>query len=65
METCIIESPLGFTKIIGDTYGVTSITVLNAEEKISDIIPIELEDCVLQLQEYFNGERKQFSFKIS
>jgi len=65
METCIINSPLGFTKIVGDIEGVTSITVLNSEEKITDIIPIALDDCVLQLNEYFNGERQQFSFKIN
>jgi len=65
METCIIESPLGFTKIIGNIDGIASITVLNTEEKITDIIPIELEDCVTQLNEYFDGKRKQFDLKLN
>lgn len=65
MEECIIDSPLGFTKIIGDVQGIASVTVLNSEEKITDIIPQELEDCVDQLNEYFKGERQQFSFKIN
>ena len=65
METCIIDSPLGFTKIVGDIDGVCAITVLNSDEKITDVIPLELEDCVLQLKEYFNGTRKHFSFKIN
>lgn len=65
MEECIIKTPLGFTKIIGDVNGIASITVLNSEEKVTDIIPQELEECVIQLQEYFNGERKQFHFKIN
>ena len=51
MESCIIKSPLGFTKIIGDEDGITSVTVLNSEEKITDIIPVELEDCVIQLND--------------
>lgn len=65
METCIIKSPLGFTKIIGDENGISSITVLNSDEKITDIIPIELEDCVIQLKEYFEGSRKQFDLKLN
>ncbi|WP_298340570.1 methylated-DNA--[protein]-cysteine S-methyltransferase [uncultured Algibacter sp.] len=65
MEECIIKSPLGFTKIIGDVDGIASVTVLNSEEKITDIIPIELEDCVIQLHEYFEGSRKQFDLKLN
>ena len=65
MESCIIKSPLGFTKIVGDIDGVVSITILNSKEKITDIIPIELEDCVIQLNEYFDGSRKQFDLKIN
>jgi len=65
METCIISSPLGFTKIVGDDDGIVSITVLNSEEKITDIIPVELEDCVFQLQEYFDGKRKDFDIKLN
>jgi len=65
MESCIIKSPLGFTKIIGNVDGVSSIIVLNTEEKTTDIIPLELEDCVIQLKEYFDGKRKQFDLKLN
>lgn len=65
METCIIKSPLGFTKIVGDEDGISSVTVLNSEEKITDIVPIELEDCVTQLNEYFEGAREQFNLKLN
>lgn len=65
METCIISSPLGFTKIVGDDDGIVSITVLNSEEKITDIIPLELEDCVFQLHEYFDSKRKGFDIKLN
>ena len=65
MEECIIDSPLGFTKIIGDKDGVQSISVLNSQEKITKIIPEVLEDCVYQLNEYFKGERKQFNFTLN
>jgi len=65
MEFCIINSPLGFTKIVGDEDGIASVTILNSEEKITDIIPIELEDCAIQLNEYFQGSRKIFDLKLN
>jgi len=65
MKTCIIKSPLGFTKILGNEDGITSVTVLNSEEKVTDIIPIELEDCVIQLNQYFEGTRKAFNIKLN
>ncbi len=65
MEECIIKSPLGFTKISGDLDGICSVTLLNSEEVITDIIPNVLEDCVLQLNQYFEGQRQQFSLKLN
>lgn len=65
MESCIIKSPQGFTKISGDADGISSVTVLDSEEKTTDIIPVELEDCVIQLNEYFEGIRKQFNLKLN
>lgn len=65
MEICIFKSPLGYTKIVGDHDGIVSITVLNSEEKLTDIIPEVLEDCVTQLKEYFQGERKTFSLNLN
>ncbi|MGZ0016074.1 methylated-DNA--[protein]-cysteine S-methyltransferase [Yeosuana sp. AK3] len=65
METCIIKLPLGYTKISGDALGIMSVTVLNSEEKETDIIPVELEDCVIQLHEYFKGSRTQFTLSLN
>ena len=65
MVECIIKSPLGYTKIVGDEEGVSSVVVLNSEEKTTDIIPVELEDCVIQLNEYFAGDRTLFDLKLN
>lgn len=65
MDECIINTPLGFTKIMGDDDGIASITVLNSEEKLTDIIPESLQDCVYQLQDYFEGKREQFDLKLN
>ncbi|OBX23467.1 MULTISPECIES: methylated-DNA--[protein]-cysteine S-methyltransferase [Bizionia] len=64
-DRCIINSPLGFTQILGDADGISSITVLNSEEKLTDIIPESLQDCVYQLNEYFEGNRKQFDLTLN
>lgn len=65
METCYINSPLGVTKIEGDVDGIMSISVLNSNEKLTDIIPELLQDCVYQLNEYFEGKRQNFSLKLN
>ncbi|WP_100613768.1 methylated-DNA--[protein]-cysteine S-methyltransferase [Confluentibacter citreus] len=65
MDECIIISPLGYTKITGDVKGISSVIVLDSEEKVSDIIPLFLEDCAFQLQEYFQGIRKKFDLKLN
>ena len=65
MKDCLINTPLGVAKISGDGTGISSVTVLNTDETISDIIPETLQDCVSQLQEYFNGEREHFNLKLN
>lgn len=65
METCVIHTPLGYAKITGDADGICSLSVLNSEEKITSIISESLEDCVYQLQEYFEGKRQAFHLKLN
>jgi len=64
METAFIESPLGITKIVGDENGISEISVLS-EGEITAKIPKNLKKCVSQLQEYFNGQRNHFDFKLN
>ena len=65
MTTCIIDSPLGYVKIEGDNNGIASVSVLNSEEKVSEVIPENLKDCVHQLLEYFEGARMDFNLKLN
>ena len=64
METCFISSPLGITTISGDENGVAVISVLS-EGELSTTIPNQLQEAVLQLQEYFEGKRQDFTFKLN
>lgn len=59
------ETPLGITAIRGDHNGILSISVLDAGViKPSAEIPSCLENAVVQLQEYFAGQRKVFQLPL-
>lgn len=64
MQTTNIKTPLGIATITGDENGISEISVLD-EGVISEIIPKEFEEVVLQLQDYFEGKRKSFDFKMN
>lgn len=63
-QIAFIPSPLGITKIVGDANGVSVISVLQEGEQ-SKKIPKELKVAVTQLNEYFEGKRQSFDFKIN
>ena len=64
MQTTFINSPLGITKIVGDENGISVISILQ-EGEISTKIPKELKEAVTQLQDYFEGKRTEFTFKLN
>lgn len=64
METAFINTPLGTAKIKGDENGVSVISILQ-EGEITKKIPLELKEVVSQLQEYFEGNRKTFTFQTN
>ena len=64
IQTAYIKTPLGIAKIVGDEKGISEISALN-EGEVSEIIPTELETCVKQLREYFDGKRNEFDFKLN
>lgn len=64
MPTVFINSPLGTTKIVGDENGISVISILQDGE-ISTKIPKELKEAVTQLQDYFEGKRTDFTFKLN
>ena len=65
MKTAIIKTTLGFTEIQGNENGISKIHVMNEDIEISTKIPKELKEAVLQLKDYFEGKRTEFSFKIN
>ncbi len=66
LQTTYYKSPIGTAKIVGNNNGIQSISVLDDETiSSSAIIPDCLIECVSQLDEYFNGERKTFDLKLN
>jgi len=64
METAYIKTPLGIAKIMGDENGISVISVSD-EGMISSIIPSILKESVSQLNDYFEGKRNDFTFKLN
>jgi len=65
METAYITTPLGIAKLEGNEDGLSAVSVLNTEETPTAVIPEVLEDAVYQLQEYFEGQRKDFNLQLN
>jgi methylated-DNA-[protein]-cysteine S-methyltransferase len=64
METAYIKTPLGIAKIQGDENGI-SILCIHDEGTILSEIPTILKEAVAQIDDYFEGKRTDFTFKIN
>ena len=65
MEIAIIKTPIGLMEIQGDANGISKIHIVNEEIPISQEIHAALIDAKNQLEEYFEGNRNQFSLKFN
>ena len=64
MQTSYFKTPLGIDKIIGDENGISVISIAD-EGSISENIPEVLQEAVSQLNDYFEGKRTDFNFKLN
>ncbi|MGB1283684.1 MAG: methylated-DNA--[protein]-cysteine S-methyltransferase, partial [Polaribacter sp.] len=67
-QTTYYKTPIGTAKIIGDDYGIQSISVLDEDPtsfNVKENIPECLQNCVQQLAEYFVGKRTEFDLKLN
>lgn len=64
MDTIFIKTPLGIAKIEGDANGISVISV-HQDGLVSESIPEHFREVVSQLNEYFDGQRKTFSFTLN
>jgi methylated-DNA-[protein]-cysteine S-methyltransferase len=68
-ETTYYKSPIGIAKIIGNENGIQSISIVDhdavSEELLQQEVPQCLQECVVQLNEYFNKERASFNLTVN
>ena len=66
IEQAYYKSPIGILRIIADENGITKVDFVKKEnssiKKSSSKI---VQDCIKQLDEYFQGERKSFELKLN
>lgn len=65
MSEINMKTPLGTAVISGDENGISSISIFDDEREISSVIPDELQEACHQLQDYFDGKRTDFTFKLN
>jgi methylated-DNA-[protein]-cysteine S-methyltransferase len=65
MDIAYINSPIGTLKIKGDSEGLASVHFLDSEEDITKKNPETLHNTVIQLKEYFEGNRTDFTLKLN
>ncbi|WP_334056554.1 methylated-DNA--[protein]-cysteine S-methyltransferase [Polaribacter sp. P097] len=63
------KTPIGIAKITGNENGIQSVCVLDEKEVLKEDLakktPELLQNCVTQLEEYFNGERASFDLTVN
>ena len=64
MEKVVINSPLGFVLIEGNEDGISKISVTSEETILSETIPALFREVVTQLNEYFEGNRTEFTVPL-
>ena len=64
LEKAYLASPFGCFEIIGSELGITSVKLTEKEPCPDTSVPVALQDCIQQLDEYFKGKREAFELKL-
>jgi methylated-DNA-[protein]-cysteine S-methyltransferase len=64
-DRAYVETPMGTAEIVGDNFGIISISVIDDKIRASANIPESLIDCAKQLREYFEGGRTAFTLNLN
>ena len=58
------RSEIGPLEIVGNQKGILTITFVENEFEADRNLPVCMEECLRQLDEYFKGKRKKFSVPL-
>ena len=64
LEKAYFLSPFGCFEIQGSELGISSVKFVDRKPCPAGPIPQPLRDCVIQLNEYFRRERREFDLKL-
>ena len=64
MDRAHLKSPLGIIEIRGSENGIHSVSFTDLKEPEDTVVSDVLSDCLLQLLEYFQGQRRGFSVRL-
>lgn len=65
MQQAYIKTPLGTALIEGDENGITRISTLDGDVPVSETVPEVLAEAAKQLEAYFAGNRREFTFALN
>lgn len=64
--TALYKSPVGVIKITADEHSVTELIFTDTEEPLANNkLPAILKQCLQQLDEFFKGDRKEFTIPVN
>ena len=64
LEKAYYKSPLGIVEIVGSELGIQQVKLKVELTEVTQEFPEHLKDCAEQLDEYFQGKRKEFDLKL-
>lgn len=64
LEKAYYKSPLGIVEIVGSELGIQQVKLKIELTKVTQEFPEHLKACAEQLDEYFQGKRKEFNLKL-
>ena len=65
MDVAYYKTPIGIAKIMGNKDGIVSVSVMDDKIAPTTDIPESLQECVSQLDAYFQKKRKNFDVKLN
>jgi len=65
MNTFYYSSPVGILEIKSTEFHITQLLFKESSEVSSETIPEVLKECIRQLDEYFSGNRQNFSLPLA
>ena len=71
ITTVHYKAPIGIAEIIGDNDGIQSISVMDDDkdfstsQEMTNGIPACLQECIIQLDEYFSEKKTEFDLKLN